>query len=79
MDLTPVELVLFVLLASFGLVGIFAAISRLRHARDEARACAEVVVCRLCLHAFEDLRDEKIVNCPVCGALNEKQRRRDPA
>jgi DNA-directed RNA polymerase subunit RPC12/RpoP len=76
MDLTPAEFVLFIVLGSFGLVVFFAVISRSRHARAQGRANTETVVCRICLHAFEDLRDDRVVACPACGARNEKTRRK---
>jgi rubrerythrin len=37
---------------------------------------ANRVICRLCLHPFEDTSHVSTVDCPVCGAVNEKGRSR---
>ena len=76
MDLTLTNFVLFVLLGSFGLMLFFAVVSRWLHARTERRSLANRVICRLCLHAFEDTSHVGTVDCPVCGAANEKGRSR---
>ncbi|MEI8038872.1 MAG: hypothetical protein WCJ14_10815 [Verrucomicrobiota bacterium] len=76
MDLTLTEFVLFVVFGCCGLVLLFTAVSRTLRRRAETRALARRVVCRLCLHAFEDHSHVAIVPCPVCGALNEKGRSR---
>lgn len=72
MELTLADFVLYVVLASFLLVPAFAVISRTLHARVEKRALSNRVICRLCLHAFEDTSHVKTVDCPICGAVNEK-------
>ncbi len=74
MDLTLADFVLFVLLASGALLLLLAVISRTLHARNERRALANRVICRLCLHAFEDHSHVGTVVCPMCGAVNEKGR-----
>ncbi|MEO5913132.1 MAG: hypothetical protein ABIS50_02790 [Luteolibacter sp.] len=76
MDLTLADFVLFVVLGSFALVPFFAVISRTLHNRVEKRSLANRVICRLCLHAFEDTSHVRTVDCPVCGATNEKGRSR---
>jgi protein-arginine kinase activator protein McsA len=76
MELTLAEFVLYVVLGSFALVPVFAVVSRTLHNRTEKRALANRVVCRLCLHAFEDASHVRTVHCPVCGAVNEKGRSR---
>ena len=76
MELTLADFVLFVLFGSCALVVAFTLISRTLHARSEARSLARRVICRLCLHAFEDGGHVKIVKCPHCGAANEKGRGR---
>lgn len=76
MDLTLADFVLFVLLASFALVPFLAVVSRTLHARAETRSLANRVICRLCLHAFEDASHLKTVDCPICGTTNEKGRSR---
>lgn len=76
MELTLADFVLFVVLASFVMVPAFAVISRTLHARVEKRSLANRVICRLCLQAFEDTSHVKMVDCPVCGAANEKGRSR---
>jgi protein-arginine kinase activator protein McsA len=76
MELTLADFVLYVLLGSFALVPLLAVFSRILHARVESRALANRVVCRLCLHAFEDTSHVNAVDCPMCGAANEKGRGR---
>jgi hypothetical protein len=76
MDLTLAEFVLWVLLGSFGLVLLCATVSRYLHARVERRGLARRVICRLCLHAFEDCSHGTLAECPVCRAVTEKGRRR---
>ncbi len=76
MELTLANFVLYVLLGSFALVPVFAVFSRSLHARVEKRALANRVICRLCLHAFEDTSHVNNVDCPICGATNEKGRSR---
>ncbi len=76
MELTLADFVLIVLFASGALVVLFTLVSRTLHARAESRSLAHRVVCRLCLHAFEDTSHVAVVNCPVCAAANEKGRSR---
>ena len=76
MELTLADFVLHVLLGSCALVLFFAVVSRFLHARVEKRALANRVICRLCLHAFEDTSHMNTADCPVCGAANEKGRSR---
>jgi Zn finger protein HypA/HybF involved in hydrogenase expression len=74
MNLTLADFVLFIVFGSCALVLMCALVSRTLHARLESRSLAHRVVCRLCLHAFEDHSHEKIVSCPHCHAANEKGR-----
>ena len=76
MELTLADFVLFVVFGTCSLVLLFTMISRTLHARSEARSLKDRVICRLCLHAFEDHGHGKIVHCPRCGAANEKGRSR---
>jgi hypothetical protein len=76
MELTLADFVLWVLVGTSALVLVVALVSRYFHARTERRALARRVICRLCLHAFEDSSQESIVACPVCRALTEKGRSR---
>jgi protein-arginine kinase activator protein McsA len=76
MDLKFADFVLFVLLGSCGLMLFLATVSRMLHARKERRSLANRVICRLCLHAFEDTSHVGTVVCPMCGAANEKGRSR---
>lgn len=76
MDLTLTELVLSLLVGSMVMVLIFTSISKLTRMSMEARSAARRVICRLCLHAFENPEKKSPVNCPHCGAANEKGRNR---
>jgi hypothetical protein len=76
MDLTLANFVLYGVLGTFALVPILALISRTLHARVEKRALANRVICRLCLHAFEESSHVRAIDCPICGATNETGRSR---
>ena len=76
MELTIADFVLFAVFGSCALVVAFTVISRTLHVRSESRALSHRVICRLCLLAFEDSGHGKIVDCPRCGAANEKGRSR---
>ena len=76
MELTLADFVFYVLMGSFTLVVLFTVISRTLNARAESRSLANRVICRLCLHAFEDTSHVESVDCPICGAANEKGRSR---
>ncbi len=76
MELRLADFVVFVLVGSFSLMLVFATVSRLLHLRAERRSLANRVICRLCLHAFEDRSHVGTVDCPMCGTVNEKGRSR---
>lgn len=76
MELTLADFVFRVVLGAFIVVPFLAVVSRYLHTRVEKRALSHRVICRLCLHAFEDSSHVKTVDCPVCGATNEKGRSR---
>lgn len=76
MELTLADFVFYVVLGAFVIVPIIATGSRLLHNRVEKRSLANRVICRLCLHAFEDTSHVNTVDCPLCGAVNEKGRSR---
>jgi predicted Zn-ribbon and HTH transcriptional regulator len=72
MELKLADFVLYIVVGCFLLVPVIAVISRTLHAKVDRRALANRVICRLCLHAFEDSSHVKTVHCPACGAKNEK-------
>jgi rubrerythrin len=74
MTLTLAEFVLMVLIGSGALILMSAIASRTLHARAEKRSLRRRMVCRLCLHAWEN-RDAaaKVAACPACGATNENR------
>jgi len=75
MDLTITEFVFTVLVGSGIAVVAISLVSRRLHARAEARSLRDRVICRLCLHAFIDeqhLPRGRVIDCPNCGAANEK-------
>jgi protein-arginine kinase activator protein McsA len=74
MELTLADFVLYVVLGAFVAVVFLAMVSRYLHNRVEKRSLSHRVICRLCLHAFEDTSHVKNVSCPACGAANEKGR-----
>jgi len=76
MDLTIAEFVFLILFSSCVLVLGCSVISRRLHANAEKRSIARRIVCRLCLHAFENTGSGQIVDCPQCGAANERGRSR---
>lgn len=67
MELTITEFVLWVLLGSAATVLACALASRWLHRRAEHRGRTRRVVCRMCLHAFEDSSRDEVVKCPACG------------
>ena len=74
MELSITEFAMWALLGSSGLVLGCALLSRWLHRRAERRGRMRRVICRLCLHAFEDSSREEVVKCPVCGTLTGKGR-----
>jgi len=72
MELTITDFVLWVLGTSSGLMLVCALLSRYLHARTEHRGLNRRVICRLCLHAFEDSSRDQTATCPACGALTDK-------
>lgn len=76
MELTLADFVFYVVVGALIIVPVIAVVSRFLHNRVERRSLSHRVICRLCLHAFEDSSHVKTVNCPTCGAVNEKGRSR---
>lgn len=76
MDLTIAEFVFLILFGTCGFILACSWISRRLRAQAETRSLARRVVCRLCLHAFENSGSGQIVDCPQCGAANERGRSR---
>jgi len=73
-ELTLTELVVGVLGISMGLIAFFTWLSRGDARRRERIALRQRVICRLCLHVFEDHGTSKLVDCPACGSKNERGR-----
>jgi hypothetical protein len=73
MEMTLEEFVLAALLGSFALVALFTLISRTSRLGVEKRAIRNRIVCRLCLHSFEDHGSHPTPECPACQALNERK------
>ena len=76
MELTLTQWVVGVLSLSMGLVLLFWWIGRSRTRAAERVSLRRRVVCRLCLHAFEVSGGPDPVDCPICGARNERGRPR---
>jgi hypothetical protein len=73
MELSLPEFVYLILLVTSSGVIIFTLISRWAHFRYEKHALKRRIICRLCLHAFEDESPPgTLVNCPKCNAANQK-------
>ncbi len=72
MELTLSDLVVAVVMGSMGLVVLFSLISRGHRLQARASASARTVVCRLCLHAYQQQDRSSVSECPECGALNER-------
>ncbi len=75
MEITLSHFVLAVVFGSCVCVLVLAAASRFLHYRSEKRALRRRIVCRLCLHAFEDAGEAVLVDCPACHARNERKQR----
>lgn len=76
MDLLLPEFVLWAMVIPMFLVAFSTLISRLSHRAGERRAVKSRIICRLCLHAFEDHGSASLPECPGCGARNERGRDR---
>jgi hypothetical protein len=76
MELSLSEFVVYVLAGAFALTGFFIFISRLSRRGAGCRGLRHRVICRLCLHAYEDHGSARTPECPQCGALNERGRDR---
>jgi len=72
MELTLTELVCGVVFGSMALVLLFSMISRSHRLQGRAKASSRTVVCRLCLHAYQQAGRGQISECPKCGARNER-------
>lgn len=57
-------------------VGIYCFFSALKYRALAARQRQGMMRCRVCGNMYRELRREKIVECPQCGAANEKGRSR---
>jgi rubrerythrin len=75
MEISLPHFVLAVVFGSCALVLALAAVSRYLHYCSEKRSLRKRLICRLCLHAFEDSSDALLVDCPVCHAANERPKR----
>lgn len=76
MDYSLSGFVFGVLAGSMLLVTFFTLLSRVSRNGVERRSVRSRVICRLCLHAFEDHGSSRMPECPHCGALNERGRDR---
>jgi len=77
MELTIPDLVVLIIAGSGLAVLAVSLVSRWRHARAEAQSLRNRLICRLCLHSFSDDQHTprgRIIECPICGAANEKSR-----
>jgi protein-arginine kinase activator protein McsA len=75
MEITLSHFVLTVVFGCCVCVLALAAVSRYLHYRSEKRSLRRRIICRLCLHAFEDVSDAVLVDCPACHARNERKLR----
>lgn len=73
-DLTLTEFAVAVVGGSLLWVAASVAVSRWSNANAERRGVRDRVVCRICRHVFEDRERGKLVDCPECGAANERRR-----
>ena len=62
---------LALLIGFLSLVWIAAEVRRLRR---ERRLRRDFIICGICDHVYEDRSENQLVNCPRCGALNERGR-----
>lgn len=72
MDLLLNEFVVAVLWVGLLAVAIHAGIGWLSRRRVESRARRRRLICRLCMQAYEDAGNERVIACPRCGAPNER-------
>jgi len=76
MELTLTEAVTGVVVGSMIGVCLLSFISRGHRSQGRARAAARTVVCRLCLHAWQQVERTPVAECPKCGARNLRGHRR---
>lgn len=74
MEVSLSEFVVWVLAVSLGLTGLFILTSRLSRRGAECRSLRHRIICRLCLHVWEDHSSARTPECPQCGGLNERTR-----
>lgn len=79
MELTLNEAVTGLVVGSMLLVLLFAFISRGHRLGGRARVAARIVVCRLCLHAYQQEDRSPLSDCPRCGARNQRGQRGGPS
>jgi rRNA maturation endonuclease Nob1 len=76
MEVSLTEFVMWTVAMALGLTGLSIFTSRLSRRGAERRSLRYRVICRLCLHAWEDHGLARTVECPECGGMNERDRRR---
>jgi hypothetical protein len=69
------ELIMLGMALGIVLLGVLWLIAVWRERREEKRAHANLVSCRICGRVYE-MAGQKITACPSCGSLNESSRPR---
>lgn len=75
MELSLASFVFWIVALAGVMVAAFSLASRWLAWKAEKAGRAHRVMCRLCMHTFENEAQGKIVICPCCGAANEKRHR----
>lgn len=71
------NLIVAYLFMALALVAVLWLVGERRRRRKEKALLANTVLCRICGEIFEDEAEEELVDCPACGAKNERERIRE--
>lgn len=75
----PVPLSILVMLGmavGIAILGTLWLIAVWHERREERRARADLVHCRICGKIYENTEEKKVTACPACGSLNESTKPR---
>lgn len=73
MEFSLSEFVLTVISGCCAVIGLLSFLSWWLSRQNENHALQQRVICRLCLHAYEQTRDGELSQCPNCLTHNERQ------
>ena len=72
METTLADFVFAVVLGSGLFVILVSLVSAFLHRQSERQSLRRRVICRLCLHVYQDSGESGLSECPSCHAVNER-------